>query len=172
MGLPITNISDFRVGRYALPQNQDSIKQLDAFIGEYENDLLDELLGCELASLFIADLDVDNVPASPRFVAIMDKFCQDMGLCRVQLKSLGIKEMLKGFVYFYYGRSLTDVLTTVGAKRASSGNSENTQQAATLLRKNYNLSVNTYKAIQEYICINSVDYPEFNGINKVHLTLI
>jgi len=172
MALPITKISDFEAGRFRLPLNPDLIKQLDAFIDENEECYLEDLLGCELATLFIADLDVDNIPQTPRFVQIMDKFCEDVNECGYRIKSAGIKEMLKGFIYFYYGRSLTSILSSVGSIKASGENSQPSLQASTLLRKNFNYSIDTFQAIQEYICINPETYPEFKGIERNYIGLV
>lgn len=172
MALPITQISDFEAGRFALPRNPDLMKQLDAFIDENEECVLDDLLGCELAALFIADLDVDNIPQTQRFIDIMNKFCVDVNECGHIIKSNGIKQMLKGFVYFYFGRSLSDILSTVGAIRASGENSKQALQASTLLRNNFNYSIDTFQSIQEYICLNPEEYPEYNGVERNYIGLV
>jgi hypothetical protein len=164
MALPITKLSDYEAGRFALPQNQISNKQLIQFIVEVEPEILNKLLGCELAKLFIDDLS--NEPKEDRFIKIYDPFCEDVNNCGRILDSNGIVNMLKGFIYFYYGRTLSSRLTSVGAKKVDSENSTNTKESSTALIRNYNYGVETYKAIQEYICLNAEIYPEYNGINK------
>lgn len=163
MPLPITKTIDYKTGVYQLPFSHITKDDLSVFIEELEPIYLDDLLGCELAELFIADCN-NGVFTEPRFQVIYDQLCNE-SFCEYK-RSLGIKIMLKGFIYFEYGRTLTNQLLMEGAQRSISENNTNVSQFSTRIIPNYNRSVDTYKAIQQYICDHKSDYPEFKGKDK------
>jgi hypothetical protein len=165
MGYPITTYKDYEVGRFVLPFNTITVKDLNNDIEDTEEDLIDCLLGIELAGLLIDDLDGNNVPQTDRFTKIWDKFILEDS-CRNKILSKGIIDMIKTFVFFQNGRRGTNVLTIAGVKKSDSDNSNDGDLAATPLLTNYNRGVRTYKAIQSYICDNASIYPEFNGSSK------
>lgn len=162
MGFPLTNSNDYKTGRFALPVNKINVKDLIADISDRECELLECLLGVELTSLLIDDLDFNNVPQSDRFVKIWDKFQEEIK-CKGKIRSRGILDMIKSFVFFYNGRRRTNCLTIAGSKKTDSENSDNTKLSSTELISSYNRGVNTHNAIVEYICMNEDTYPEFVG---------
>jgi len=172
MGFPLTKLSDFEVGRFALPQSSITSKNLISIIGDVEEVELCNLLGFELSELLISDLDGTNTPVNQRFTKIFYKFFEKSSICSEKMVSAGIVDMLKGFVFFYYGRTLNVRLSMNGAITAESENAESRPANHSQLRANYNKSVKTFKAIQAYVKENEDIYPEFDGIEKDYLTII
>ena len=162
MGYPLTNSEDYKVGRFALPLNKINLKDLISDINDKEEDLLECLLGVDLADLLIQDLDSNNNPQTDRFIAIWNKFQIERN-CYPKTRSRGILDMIKSFVFFYNGRRRTNCLTIAGAKKTDSENSDNTLLSSTDLLNSYNRAVRTHNAIIDFICINEEDYPEFKG---------
>ena len=174
MGLPITKVSDYsRGGSYSLPLNKLTIKEFTPYIEETEERWLCYLLGKELSDLFLSDLDpVTNLPVTPRFIEIYERFFKDSIRCSLKLESIGIKSFLQGLVCFYYLRSNNISNGMMGAQSNDSENSIHEGLSRTQVIQLYNQSVETLKNIQEFICDNMDTYPEFKGINKGYLTLI
>lgn len=165
-----TNTQDYKEGVYKLPQNSLTIKELSSFIISTEEDILECLLGCDLYELFMDSIDESTgISSEDRFNKIIDKLCFNIDSCR-ELKSKGIKRMIQGFVYFYYGRQTKHVLTNDGSKKNKSDNSEEALLSSTLLISNYNKSIHYYNNIQEYIILNKDIYPEYKGVSKHFIT--
>ena len=166
----ILTIDDFENGRYKIPVNPTQEIDLMDKIEYVENTYLPKLFGVELYDLFIADLDlpVAGDPTAPRFVKVFNSFnYQQNGGCKKIVRSEGIKEMLKAFVYYLYTRDEVSRITTVGIKKTDSENSQNISAIKHDITSRINQGVMTYHAIQYYICNNDeFDYPEFDGINQ------
>ncbi len=171
MGYPITTIDQYKGGVYALPLNDQYTKTFMAFVAEYEPIYLQDLLGCELSKLLIADLTASNIPQADRFKSIWNPFCIDED-CDTLLRSEGIVEMLNGFIYWEYGKTLTNILGKSGSKRNNDENSNDVPDSGTELLPNYYRSIEAYQAIQDFICLNESDYPEFNGQMKEYAPMI
>jgi len=154
--------SDF-TGRYDIGQNGYTVTDLQGFIDFYEEDYLQFLLGCELYDLFVADL-LNGEPQTPIYQAIFNSFCIDQDNCII--KSAGMKDMLKAFIYFEYARKSDDSVTISGNTQSSSDNSVKPSQIQAGLYNYYNEGINTYHAIQAYIKENETDYPTYNGQPK------
>ena len=162
MALPITNVSDY-VGEYQISTDKYSEKTLNVYISKYEKKYLDRLLGCELASLFIADLDPQGVPQTQRFIDIFNSFCKQ-DECGDLYESDGIKEMLLGFIYFEYVKNNNSGVATSGNTRKVGENSKEAGSMMHDLYARYNLSAVTASSIQWFICDNMDIYPEFEGV--------
>ena len=166
MGYPILKTSDF-VGFFDVSQNKFTKVDLEAYILKYEHQYLEEMLGCDLAALLIADLDiVTNIPITQRFLDIWNSFCDDTFRCTCLFyRSTGIKDMLKSFVYFHFVRDQFQKNTIAGNVVAKSEVSTqldyNTQQGNT--NERYNNGVKTFRAIQSKVSIENTTYPEFKG---------
>lgn len=137
--------------------------RIQTFIDAVEKRYLQDLLGCDLYDLFIADL-VSNVPQTQRFIDIFDEFCKDDN-CGI-IRSEGIKEMLKGFTYWEWEKQNKAKNTQTG----SIVNENEVSREATFdeagLYEVYNNAIKTYKAIQWFICDDLTTYPEYNGQRK------
>jgi hypothetical protein len=157
MGIVIN--SEF-VGKYALNLNQYNIDKIDSYIEKYEKYYLSNMLGAELYALFIADLDVNNVPQTTIYENIFNSFIRDYN--STVSTSNGIKEMLLGFIFYHITSDMVVNQTSIGGTKAKNENSTVMGKNASITTR-FNEAVDTYKAIQCYILDNSVDYSAFNG---------
>lgn len=170
----ITQITDYK-GKYKLSTGMYDTAKLQDYINRYEPRYLKELLGVELYNQFIADLDAENLPESPNYIKIYDPLSEDVtslgitqtgspfnGILNAHylygynsiLDSEGIKEMLKGFIYFEYAKDLMNEMTPYGNVRQSGENSENVGGIVTLIYTRYNEAIKSFRSIQEYILLN------------------
>ena len=129
-----------------------------------QEDILNQLLGCELAALFVADLTcTPPAPQADRFKDIFNPICKDLD-CG-QLVSKGMKVMLQGFTFWYYFRDNTFKRTTSGPKKDETENSESVPLSSFGLSAYWNNAHESYEAIQYYICNEKPeDYPKYNGV--------
>lgn len=183
MGLLI-KASDF-VGDYQIAQTTHG-NNIDFYIEKYEEKYLQELMGVELLKLLKASVSSPNTvpPADPLYLAIYAPFAEDeKDVCydfyfmydycaplrgRIR-RSVGLKEMLLGFVYFEYMRKQKYTPTSSGTVVNANENSRETSFDYNGLYQRYNDSVDTYHTIQWYIFKNKpVSYPTFNGQRKQH----
>lgn len=152
---------DFK-GYYNISLNTFDSVELQTYIDRLEPIILETLLGVELYALFVADLDANVVPQSQIYLDIYNKFSFDNnGIIR----SNGMLEMMKGFIYYDYMRDSSFVSTVSGKIKNRYSNSEQARFIEYGLQERYNLAVSTAEAIQWYIYDNSDIYPTYNGIN-------
>lgn len=169
MPLPITTYKDYEKGRYKCPFSSITLVDFTDYINSTERQVLDELLGCELATAFVADL-TNGQPSEQRFINLFQPIC--LSFCGTQYRSEGVKEMIQGFVFWGYTRELETCATMQGVQVS---NGENQQKADFLTGKAfrvYNTSISAYLVIQEYIKQNIQDYPEFDGQPKEYLKIM
>ncbi len=158
MGLLIVK-TDF-TGIYSIPQ--DTYSKLDAFILKHEKPYLIDLLGAALYLLFKADVNpTTKLPVTQKYLDIYNAF--DIDQDGAVISSVGIKEMLLGFLYCEYQRGNRNKNTTVG----SSFNAPEVSQLSEFNHDNhykfYNDAVLTHNVIAQKIQDNPTDYPDFNG---------
>lgn len=163
----LVEISDF-TGTYAIPIDQFTSDEFEAVRDAHQFDMIYLLMGGELGDLFIADLDSNGVPQTARFEALYDPFTEDYN--GTVIKSLGIKEMVKAYLYMLFSRDNNVSLTITANVKKNGENSSTTSNSLFIVRK-YNQAVDTAKAIQWYICQNSDDYPEENRQEIEYLSI-
>lgn len=160
MGLLIL-ATDFTSGKYTIAQGAPNAGQLDACITKYESKYLADLMGVELYTLFAATVS-SHVPVGARYLNIFNPFQEQPYDCII--RSEGMKEMLKGFIYWEFVRDQPVKNTMNGNVIPQLENNEHAGPDAIYAR--YNEAIKTYRAIQWY-CIEHDDvYPEFKGIDK------
>ncbi len=163
-------LSDFSApGRFFVSLNTNNEAGLEDYISRVQDDFLNKLLGCDLATLFKNDLNNDTppVPQDPIYIKIFEPFCIDDTFFCGPLVSKGMREMLQGFTFWYYMRDNQNKRTTSGAKKNKAENSDSITLSAMGLSSFWNSANSTYKAIQDYICrIAPEDYPAFNGVRN------
>jgi hypothetical protein len=185
--MSLTKPSDYN-GRVAITQNKFDASDLQIYLDNLEADYLQDLLGCDLYDLFVADLDVDNLPQTQRFIDIYNKFCNDISTSfypgqwyfdyynlyclNKQNKSRGMLKMLEGFMYFEYVRDQDKLNSSIGVSKSKGVASNMVAPTNTNVIREYNKSLLDYWNIQYYICDNSDVYPEYNGIIKESISLI
>ena len=160
------SISDFSTGELKIATSTFQEADLQKFIDKVEPSILNELLGCALYLLFIADWDAvtANSFSQDRFKDIYKEFCKDdsCGIC----KSEGIKKMIMYFVYFEYLRFQNTQNRITGQSKPKKELSESVSTVHHALFSEYNAGIETYRAIQWHMCENSEDYIEENGQRK------
>lgn len=195
MALPITKPTDY-IGEVKISSNQYDEKDLLLYIQRYEQEILEELLGCDLSAAFIADLDADNNSTEQRFIDINAPFCIDDNLntyflyeypyfyecnnqytgykCKLQWRSRGIKELLKSLVYFHYVRDQKVKNTVTGNVVNQNNVSREASFAESNIRRIYNNILKTRNAIQWRICKNadSLNYDDYNGIYQKPISIL
>lgn len=162
--MSILNItfSDFGKGKFELHGGIYEQPKIQFYIDKFEKRYLLKLFGAELFGLFESDL-VNFLPQTQRFIDVFDSFDYDDG-CQI-VSSDGIIEMLKGFIYFEYVRDLISQMSVNGNVRPVGENSETIGMFETTLLTRYNDAVINFQNIRKFMCDNSSDYREFNGIN-------
>jgi hypothetical protein len=158
----ITSISDYK-GKYKLSTGMYDQAKIQDYIDRYEPRYLRELLGVELYNQFESDLD-GGVPQSPNLLKIYNALYEDIGSFfyhwkRVyemydQIESEGIKEMLKGFIYFEYAKDLVNEMTPYGNVKPNAENSEVANTLFSMIYTRYNEAIRSYQSIQDYIILN------------------
>jgi hypothetical protein len=164
----ILNIEDFKEGKYKIPQTPTiNSEKLESYIERYEDKYITDLLGAELSDLFIADL-LDGVPQTLIYLNIFNPIKQDLkDECKIKrIYSRGIKDMLRGCIFWEFMRDLPNQKDLTGVNRAKSENGEPIHWQDWGLPSFYNESVSSFRSIQAYIEQNIVDYPTFNGSIK------
>lgn len=150
-------------GKFNISSDDYSKDIIDEYIDKYEEKYLIDLLGVDLFKLFKADI-TDGVPVTQKYIDIFDPFLEVVDDC--PLRSEGMIEMLKGFLYFEIVRDLKYKNTVTGV----AANSNETTREVTFDEGNiygrYNDAIANYQAIQRYIIDRDDDYPEFKGICK------
>ena len=142
MGVYI-DVSNFRQGEYSIMLSGKQVSDLTDIITKYETIIITELLGSDLGEDFM------NSTTPPGTDVIVPPFNITVG--GTFYKSKGLIEMLKGFVYFYYGRQLMSMMRSDSIVKGDSENSNTLGNFNTGILQAWNDAVNTYQAIQGYI---------------------
>ena len=159
----ITSVSDF-TGKYTLSKGMFEDTLIQDYIDRYEPRYLKQMLGVKLYNEFISDL-IANVPQSPNFVKIFNPLSEDVGTyyyhwsrrydtTATMLDSEGIKEMLKGFIYYEYAKDLVNQMTPFGNTKPQSENSTIANTLFSMMYNRYNEAIRSYQSIQDYIILN------------------
>lgn len=187
MALPITIPSNY-TGFTAVALNDYNTSQLLAYITKYETYYLLDLLGQELYTLFVADLDANGVPQTARFLAIYNALTVDDPCYQAykpffrfgaywfgtdgnnykQLKSEGIKEMLKNFIWFHWSRDqrFQAQQNGVNVQTSETSRESDVSEFAMVIEQRFNNAVMSYQAIRVYMQTNLSTYPELKGEEK------
>lgn len=165
--MPFLTTADFSTGKYKIAQDNYSNVNLAAYIAKYEPIYLRQLFGSALYTLFVSDLS-SNVPQSARFTAVFNAFSEDDDEAAENtiIVSEGIREMLKGFVFFEYNRDLPVKNTVTGNVTEGAENSNQLNSLKSGIVEKYNAAVTTYQAIQWKMDEAPETYPEYNGVAK------
>lgn len=175
--------SDFDDGYYCLPG--DKFSKLPAFLTEFNDDsILMPMFGLAEYVKYVADLDVLFVPQTAPYTTIFNKLQVEIDHylccalpypehktnrhCKELINTIGIRDMLKGFVYYEFLVTFPFQKTPTGNKMMLSANSTATTdtQNNSDAEARFNRSVTTYRQLQNYMCANEVDFPDFAGFTK------
>lgn len=161
----ILELSDFSSGKFALHTGMYTTTDIQSYIDKYEKRYLLDLLGADLGNEFVADVQLGaGTPTEQRFLDIFNPIEYDWGL--ELILSDGIKEMLKGFIYYEYLKDQVSTVTAVGMLTPKGENSEPISGLFTQMYTRYNDACRSYKGVQRYILTRRGDYSGFNGRTK------
>jgi hypothetical protein len=163
--MSILNITpeDFESAPICIATNKHTEDGLQEYIDKFEVDYLQDLLGCELYDLFVADL-LNGVPQTQIYIDIYEPFCKDDNCGR--WRSEGIVKMVEKFIFWKYTRDQKVKNTNTGNIVNSNEVSREAEFSESRIYTVYNEGICSYDAIQWYICDNLTDYPTFKGIIK------
>lgn len=168
MGL-FVNDTDFNKGEIRIATSTATQVDLNIFIDTAEVEVLQELFGLDLYTLFIADL-VAGVPQTQRFIDVFNAFYDDTdavaGWCCGSSRSEGIKKMLMRFIYFEFTREQHIQNTSTGPIKPDRNNAISATGPEIGLITKYNKGVGSYQAIARKMILDSTTYPEYKGISK------
>jgi hypothetical protein len=159
--MAIVERADF-VNKFEIHTMGANNTKLQSYIDRYEVDYLVDLFGVELYNLFIDD--IENVI----YAKLLDPILFQTN-CGKIYNSKGIKDMLLGFIYFEYQRDSRVQQTINSAVKIKSNVSERADVLSMNLYGRFNESIETFKAIQEYLQENSNDYPAFMGVDRGYI---
>lgn len=155
----ILSIQDF-TGKYQVSTGMYDQAKLQDYINRYEPRYLKELFGITLYNDFQSDL-LNNVPQSPNFLVLFNPLSEDLGYNFYyfngiyegvnQLDSEGIKEMLKGFIYFEYVKDLSNQITPIGLVKPDNENSTVANTLFSMMYTRYNEAIRSYNSIRDFI---------------------
>lgn len=161
--------TDFEKGDIKIATSTSTQVDLNTFIDTSEVEVLQELFGLDLYTLFIADL-VAGVPQTQRFIDVFDAFYDDTdavaGWCCGSSRSEGIKKMLMRFIYFEFTREQHIQNTSTGPIKPDRNNAISATGPEIGLITKYNKGVGSYQAIARKMILDSTTYPEYKGISK------
>lgn len=162
------------VGELSLPtDNAGKVNKLQVYIDRAQKKYLIDVLGYELYALFIAELPT---PSSQRFTDILEgaDFTNTItgledhwdGLTNTELQSL-----LAYFTYYQFLKS---------NQRGETGNGttsnlfENSEKVSSIFNQQqaYNLGVEQYKKLRDYLLTNSDTYTEWQYIEIEKLSIL
>ena len=171
MGM-ILDENSFQYGRYKIALDPEQDTDIGLYIDSVEEEYLPKLFGKELYDLFVIDWTTIPVgtPTDLRFKEVFDPFTKQNDC--VMIQSIGMEDMLKGFVYYLFLRDDVTRSTTVGLERILGENVESVSAIGHDITSRYNESVDTFQTIQYYMDIfDEVTYPEYKGV-KVNFASI
>lgn len=155
----ILSIQDF-TGKYQVSTGMYDQAKLQDYINRYEPRYLKELFGITFYNEFKSDL-LNNVPQSPNFLVLFNPLSEDLGYNFYyfngiyegvnQLDSEGIKEMLKGFIYFEYVKDLSNQITPIGLVKPDNENSTVANTLFSMMYTRYNEAIRSYNSIRDFI---------------------
>lgn len=163
----IVKTTDF-IGKYAITQNQFNTTQLQSFIDKYELLYLYDLLGVTLGNLFYNDIAPLTflAPVTAKYATLFNAIYSDSTTLCGQIRSEGVKEMLKGFIYWEFVKAQKAKNTITGNVVGQNEVSREADWNETEIYNNYNQAVMSYRSIQRYIVENHTDYTEYKGLIK------
>lgn len=167
MGMILT-IDDFEFGRCKMALDPEQELGLNDYIDKVELEYLPKLFGKDLYDLFVIDWNAvpAGAPTTPRFSQVYNEFTEQNDC--VMIQSIGIFDMLKGFVYYLFLRDDVTRSTTLGLERMVGENVESVSAIHHDITSRYNESVDTFKTIQYYMnCYSpkTLEYPEYKGVD-------
>lgn len=156
----ILKTTDFE-GKFAVAKANSTRDVLPEYIEQYEKATLIFLMGLDLATLFIADLN-NGQPTAQRFQDLYNPFFKKDG--QQVRESKGIKQLLKSVVYYEYITQTTIVASTqagVAGQQVDTANMAIADNTFRFAEQKYNEAMETWKNIVWFMRKEQGTYPEF-----------
>lgn len=163
----LLQLSDFKGGKYDIPDADSAYAAaaVQEAINNFEKGAIYELLGVTEGDKFITWLAASKLPANAHYSKILDAFANDDGnYCGRLIKSLGMKEYLKAYVFYEYNKT-TLKTSQAGVTQAAAETSiiQSPRSTMRFAESKFNDSLDTVEAIQWYCQNNTAAFPAFNG---------
>lgn len=168
--MSIVTTTDFETGTIKIAADIYTSADVTAYIAIYESIYLRKMFGKELYDLFNANLS-GGVPTDARFLAVFNAFAETIDEDLVV--SDGIKQMLKGFIYYEFVRKQPLVNTINGNTRNESEASQKSPgNSIMLIEEVHNTAVRTFDAIRTKIADDPDTYPEYDDSSSIKQTFL
>lgn len=164
----LLSTTDFKGGKYDIPDSGGyyTTANVQEAITRYEAEAFYKLLGVTLGKLYIAWIQATYSPANADYIYILNPFAEDNEqLCGHQmLISKGIKEYLKGYVFYEYIKNGLKT-STAGVVMPKAETSTDATGADTMrfAENKFNDVLETVRAIQWYCCKHPDAFPDYKG---------
>lgn len=162
----LLSVNSFKGGKYDIPDAGIASKAtvvLEA-ITLYEKEAIEELLGVTEAERFITWIQASRIPANADYAAIEGAFSEDdLQACTI-IRSKGMIEYLKAYVYYQYIKNGL-VLGHAGVfnTKAETADKSSATGAMRFAEHYYNGELDTALAIQWYCEQNPAAFPDYHG---------
>lgn len=158
--------SDF-VGIWTIKQayNDDGTK-LQEYIDHCQEHYLVKLFGSDMYTLFLADYDTPSSVYEKLYLPLRfdsDWYSEHSEHGKPAYISKGVQDMLKSLIYAHWRKQDLGVPTANGQLNSKPEGGTKALDSYADYFSIYNRGVKSAKAIRQYICENSNDYPDFNG---------
>jgi len=157
----IVSVADF-IGEQSIATDVYTSGDLQTAIDTFELELLYNMLGVELCTLFLDDLDVEGVPTSQIYLDLYEAWWKDINYTLTQSK--GIKDMIVKYIFFFFVRKQGQDNSIQGNVQNEGTINYDSKMSYMSLTLQYNDSIKTMKAIQSYIEANKDVYPTYKGV--------
>ena len=151
--------ADF-INKFSITKGDFNTDKINEYISRYETITLQRLLGVELFDLWEAGL----VATDPIYEFLRDPFTVQLDNGMI-LNSRGTKDVILGVVYFHLAVDGYTMQTINGSVESKGENSDKANLLTANVQSRYNEAVDSYDAIQLYVCDNLDVYPTFKGVH-------
>lgn len=150
------------VGRYNIAKNLYINATVDELIERLEITYLNRVLGVELAKILMDDIATVQ-PVDPDLLELFQPFSMQDQCTHEIYESLGVVEMLKGFLYYEIIKDRKEVPALTGGN-VEPENENSTKILGDKIFDFYNEAVRSARAIQYKCIMEREKYPTFKGV--------
>lgn len=155
----LLSVDDFDNGFLAIATNNFTEDDLQDYIDRYETFYICKILGAVFGQALIAEIAGTVSPANQ---VLLDEWKKNDS-CGKLIFSRGLKEALKGLIFYHVIANQDSESTQAGTTRPVSETSVRTQAAGTA-RRRYNDALDTIDAIRWKCTVDArEDYPDYKG---------
>ena len=153
---------DSFTGRYVVAKNTYVNGTITEIIAKFERPYLNKVLGVDLAQILVDDIVV-NAPTDPDLLELFEPFSMQDQCTHEIYESLGIVNMLKGFIYYQINSERKEEPSMNGGN-VEPDNENSIKTLGDKMFDFYNEAVRTAMAIQYKCMVEREKYPTFRGV--------